>query len=41
MMPCLITIEEAAAELGVPKGSLRTAAERHGLLVRMGPCYPN
>ena len=32
----LLTIEEAAAELGVPKGSVRTAAEQHNLLVRMG-----
>ena len=35
----LLTIDEAAAELGVPKGSLRNAAERHGFLVRMGRAY--
>lgn len=35
-MPRLLTVPEAAAELGVPPGSLRTAAERHGLLVKMG-----
>ena len=35
-MPRLLTIDEAAAELGVPPGSLRTAAEKHGLLVMMG-----
>jgi len=32
----LLSIPEAAAELGVPPGSLRTAAEKHGLVVRMG-----
>ena len=32
----LLTIDEAAAELGVKSGSLRTAAEQHGFLVRMG-----
>ena len=32
----LLTIDEAAAELGVPPGSLRTAAEKHGFLVMMG-----
>lgn len=36
MTPRLLTLDEAAAQLGVPKGSLRRAAERHGLLVRMG-----
>lgn len=36
MTPRLLTIEEAAAELGVKKGSLRSAAQRHGLLVRIG-----
>lgn len=35
-MPRLLTIDEAAAELGVPPGSLRTAAEKHGYLVMMG-----
>ena len=32
----LLTIDEAAAELGDPPGSLRTAAEKHGFLVMMG-----
>ena len=32
----LLSIPEAAAELGVPPGSLRRAAEKHGLVVRMG-----
>ena len=32
----LLTVPEAAAELGVKPGSLRSAAERHGLLIRMG-----
>ena len=32
----LLTIEEAATELGVPKGSLTTAARTHGLLVKIG-----
>ncbi|WP_380710870.1 hypothetical protein [Sinirhodobacter huangdaonensis] len=32
----LLTIEAAAAELGVPMRSLRNAAETHGYLVRMG-----
>ena len=35
-MARLLTLDEAAAELGVPPGSLRGAAQRHGLLVRMG-----
>lgn len=35
-MPRLLTLSEAAAELGVKPRSLRTAAEKHGLLVRMG-----
>ena len=35
-MPRLLTINEAAAELGVPPGSLRTAAEKHGFVVMMG-----
>jgi hypothetical protein len=34
--PALKKIEEAASDLGVPKGSLRTAAEQHGLLVYIG-----
>lgn len=36
MKPNLAKIHEAAEELGVPKGSLRMAADRLGLLVRMG-----
>lgn len=32
----LLTINAAADQLGVPPGSLRTAAKKHGLLVRMG-----
>ena len=32
----LLTIEEAATTLGVPVGSLLTAARRHGFLVKMG-----
>ena len=35
-MARLLRIEEAAAELGVPQGSLEGAAKRHGLLVKMG-----
>ena len=35
-MPLLCTIDEAADDLGVPKASLRTAAQEHGYLVRMG-----
>ena len=35
-MAPLLTIEEAAKQLGVPKGSLRAAAQSHGLLIRMG-----
>ena len=35
-MARLLTIDEAAAELGVPPGSVRTAAREHGLLVKMG-----
>lgn len=34
--PNLVTIDVAARELGVPKGSLRAAAEQHGLLVYIG-----
>ena len=34
--PRLLTISEAAKQLGVPPGSLRTAAEEHGFIVRMG-----
>ena len=41
MMLRLLTIHEAAAELGVPKGSLETAAaEQHGFLVCMGRARP-
>ena len=36
MRPQLLTIEQAAESLGVPKGSLLSAARRHGLLVKMG-----
>ena len=35
-MARLLTLDEAAAELGIPRGSLRTAAQGHGLLVKMG-----
>lgn len=35
-MPRLLTVDEAADELGVPPGSLRTAARRHGLLIKLG-----
>ena len=35
-MPLLLTIDQAAEQLGVKPGSLRTAAQRHGLLVKMG-----
>lgn len=35
-MTALCRIDEAADELGVPKASLRTAAENHGFIVRMG-----
>ena len=35
-MTRLWTLEKAAQELDVPLGSLRSAAERHGFLVRMG-----
>lgn len=35
-MPRLLTIEEAAAELGVSKRGLRAEAERHGYIVRIG-----
>ncbi|WP_122073718.1 hypothetical protein [Pseudophaeobacter sp. EL27] len=36
MIPDLATLDEAAKELGIPKASLRSAAESHGFLVRMG-----
>ena len=36
MMLRLLKIDDAAAELGVPSRSLRAAAEKHGMLVRMG-----
>lgn len=32
----LLTIEHASKLLNVPKGSLRSAAEEHGFLVRIG-----
>ncbi|WP_246032839.1 hypothetical protein [Falsirhodobacter xinxiangensis] len=32
----LLKIEVAAQQIGVPKASLRSAAEKHGFLVRMG-----
>lgn len=35
-MTDLCTIDEIAEEWKVPKASLRTAAERHGFLVRIG-----
>ena len=35
-MTLLCTIEEAAELVGVPEASLRSAAETHGFLVRMG-----
>lgn len=35
-MARLLTIEQAAEELGVPSGSLKSAARQHGLLVKMG-----
>lgn len=35
-MTQLCRIEVIAKELGIPKSSLRTAAEKHGFLVRMG-----
>jgi len=35
-MARLLKIEDAAKMIGVPPGSLRRAAEKHGLLVRMG-----
>lgn len=36
LIPNLATIDEAAAELGINKGSLKATAERHGFLVRIG-----
>jgi hypothetical protein len=35
-MTALCRIEEAAEELGVPRASLKTAAQKHGFIVRMG-----
>ena len=35
-MTHLCKIEEAAAELGVPVSGLKTAAETHGFIVKMG-----
>ena len=32
----LLSLDAAATELGVPKLALRKAAERHGLIVRIG-----
>ena len=32
----LLTVEEAAEQLGVPAGSLESAARRHGFIVKMG-----
>ncbi len=34
--PLMMTVEEAAAKVGVPPGSLRRAAQKHGYLVMMG-----
>jgi hypothetical protein len=36
MTKALLTIEQAAAALSVPRGSLKAAAEQHGMLIRMG-----
>ena len=36
MLPDLLTIEEAAKRLGVPRTALRAAADRHGFTVRVG-----
>ena len=36
MTPILCTVEDAATELGVTVSGLRSAAEEHGYLVRMG-----
>ena len=36
MIPSLATLDEAADELGVKKGSIKNAADEHGLLVRIG-----
>lgn len=35
-MPRLLSIPEAARELGVPKESLRRAADDHGMTIRVG-----
>ena len=35
-MTRLLTIPEAAEQLGVPKGSLKTAARKYGYIVYMG-----
>lgn len=35
-MARLLTLAEAAERLGVPRGSLETAARKHGYIVRMG-----
>ena len=36
MIARLLTIEDAAKMLGVPKGSLKSEAEKHGYIVKMG-----
>lgn len=36
MVSRLLTFDEAAAALNVPVGSLRSAADEHGLTIRMG-----
>ena len=40
MSEALLAIPEAAERLGVPKASLRRAAEQTGLLIRMGRVDP-
>ena len=32
----LLSIDEAADQLGVTRGNLETAAKRHGFIVKMG-----
>ena len=36
MIPELLTIEDAAARMGVARKALRAVAERHGFIVRIG-----